>query len=199
MLRTRSGESIKLHDLLSEAVERGTAQVREKSPELPAEEQARVGRMIGIGAIKYADLSTDRTKDYVFDWERMLAFDGNTAPYLQYAHARIRSIFRRAQVDAESVRGITPTLDQPQERALALKLLSFDGAVTETAERYVPHRLCNYLFELAQEFTAFYEACPVLRAETDELRDSRLALADLTARVLAKGLDLLGIEAPERM
>jgi arginyl-tRNA synthetase len=199
MLRTRSGESIKLHDLLTEAAERGTAQVKEKSPELPLEEQARVGRMIGIGAIKYADLSTDRTKDYVFDWERMLSFDGNTAPYLQYAHARIRSIFRRAQVDAASVRGITPALHQPQERALALKLLSFDGAVTETAERYVPHRLCNYLFELAQEFTAFYEACPVLRAETKELRDSRLALADLTARVLAKGLDLLGIEAPERM
>jgi arginyl-tRNA synthetase len=199
MLRTRSGESIKLHDLLTEAAERGTAQVTEKSPELPVEEQARVGRMIGIGAIKYADLSTDRTKDYVFDWERMLSFDGNTAPYLQYAHARIRSIFRRAQVDAASVRGITPALHQPQERALALKLLSFDGAVTETAERYVPHRLCNYLFELAQEFTAFYEACPVLRAETKELRDSRLALADLTARVLAKGLDLLGIEAPERM
>jgi arginyl-tRNA synthetase len=199
MLRTRSGDSIKLHELLDEAVERGTAQVREKSPDLPPDEQARVGRMIGIGAIKYADLSTDRTKDYVFDWERMLSFDGNTAPYLQYAHARIRSIFRRAEVDPATVRHVTPTLEQPQERALALRLLSFDGAVSETAERYVPHRLCNYLFDLAQDFTAFYEACPVLRAETDELRLSRLALADLTARVIATGLDLLGIEAPERM
>jgi arginyl-tRNA synthetase len=199
MLRTRSGETIKLHALLAEAIERGTAQVREKSAELPADEQARVGRMIGIGAIKYADLSTDRTKDYVFEWERMLSFDGNTAPYLQYAHARIRSLFRRAGVEPTSVRHLTPTLDAPQERALALRLLSFDAAVSESVERYVPHRLCNYLFDLAQEFTAFYEACPVLRAETEELRNSRLALADLTARVIAKGLDLLGIEAPERM
>ena len=199
MLRTRSGETIKLHALLGEAIERGTAQVRDKSADLPADEQARVGRMIGIGAIKYADLSTDRTKDYVFDWERMLSFDGNTAPYLQYAHARIRSLFRRAAVEPASVRHLTPTLDAPQERALALRLLSFDGAVSETVERYVPHRLCNYLFDLAQDFTAFYEACPVLRAETDALRDSRLALADLTARVLEKGLGLLGIDAPERM
>lgn len=199
MLRTRSGATLKLHDLVAEAVERGTAQVKAKSPDLPPQEQARVGRMIGIGAIKYADLSTDRTKDYVFDWERMLSFDGNTAPYLQYAHARIRSLFRRAEVDAQTIRTIVPTLDQPQERALALRLLAFDAAVSETVERYVPHRLCNYLFDLAQDFTAFYEACPVLRAESEELRNSRLALADLTARVIAQGLDLLGIEAPERM
>jgi arginyl-tRNA synthetase len=199
MLRTRSGDPIQLKELISEAVERGIAQVAEKSPDLPPEEQERVGRMIGVGAIKYADLSTDRIKDYVFDWERMLSFDGNTAPYLQYAHARICSIFRRAGIDRATVRHETPTLAAPQERALALRLLGFDGAVCETADRYIPHRLCAYLFDLAQDFTAFYEACPVLRAETDELRTSRLALADLTARVLAKGLDLLGIEAPERM
>jgi arginyl-tRNA synthetase len=199
MLRTRSGETLKLHDLIREAVERGIAQVRDRSADLPPDEQARVGRMIGIGAVKYADLSTDRTKDYVFDWERMLSFDGNTAPYLQYAHARIRSLFRRAEVDPTAVRAVVPSLDQPQERALALRLLAFDAAVTETAQRYIPHRLCNYLFDLAQDFTAFYEACPVLRADTEEIRTSRLALADMTARVLAKGLDLLGIEAPERM
>lgn len=199
MFKTRSGESVKLQQLVDEAIERGTTTVAEKSPELDAAERSAVGRMIGIGAIKYADLSSDRVKDYVFDWGRMLAFEGNTAPYLQYAHARIRSIFRRAEVDPADVRGLVPSLDAPQERALARRLLSFDGAVAETVDRYAPHRLCTYLFELAQDFTAFYEACPVLRAESDELRLSRLALADLTARVLAQGLDLLGIAAPDRM
>jgi arginyl-tRNA synthetase len=199
MFKTRSGESVKLQELITEAIERGVASVADKNPELEIDERERVGRMIGIGAMKYADLSSDRIKDYVFDWDRMLAFEGNTGPYLQYAHARIRSIFRRAEVNAESVRDIVPILGTPAERALALKLLSFDGAVQETAERFTPHRLCTYLFELAQEFSAFYEACPVLRAETDELRLSRLALADHTARVLAQGLSLLGIDAPERM
>ena len=199
MFKTRSGESVKLQELIHESIERGTATVADKSPELSAAEQAAVGRMIGIGAIKYADLSTDRVKDYVFDWDRMLAFEGNTGPYLQYAHARICSIFRRAHVSRESVRSVTPSLGSPQERQLALKLLAFDGAVAETLDRYLPHRLCTYLFELAQDFTAFYEACPVLKAESDELRTSRLALADLTARVLACGLGLLGLDAPERM
>ena len=199
MFKTRSGESVKLQELITEAIERGVASVADKNPELEIDERERVGRMIGIGAMKYADLSSDRIKDYVFDWDRMLAFEGNTGPYLQYAHARIRSIFRRAEVSAEAVRDIVPILGTPAERALALKLLSFDGAVQETAERFTPHRLCTYLFELAQEFSAFYEACPVLRAETDELRLSRLALADHTARVLAQGLSLLGIDAPERM
>ncbi len=199
MFKTRSGESVKLQELVDEAIERGTSTVTEKSPDLDPAERAAVGRMIGIGAIKYADLSSDRVKDYVFDWGRMLAFEGNTAPYLQYAHARIRSIFRRAGVDPAAVRGLVPSLDAPQERALALRLLSFDGAVAETVERFAPHRLCTYLFDLAQDFTAFYDACPVLRADTDELRLSRLALADLTARVLAQGLDLLGIGAPDRM
>jgi arginyl-tRNA synthetase len=199
MFKTRSGESVKLQELIHESIERGTATVAEKSPELSPEEQAAVGRMIGIGAIKYADLSTDRVKDYVFDWDRMLAFEGNTGPYLQYAHARICSIFRRAEVSRESVRSVAPSLGSPQERQLALKLLAFDGAVAETLDRYLPHRLCTYLFELAQDFTAFYEACSVLKAESDELRTSRLALADLTARVLACGLGLLGIDAPERM
>jgi arginyl-tRNA synthetase len=199
MFKTRSGASVKLQELLDEAVERGIAKVAEKSPDLESDERDAVGRMIGIGAVKYADLSTDRVKDYIFDWDRMLAFEGNTAPYLQYAHARIRSIFRRAGVGPESVRSVAPQLGTEPERALALRLLGFDGAVAETVERYLPHRLCTYLFDLAQDFTAFYEACPVLKAETDELRTSRLALADLTARVLAGGLGLLGIDAPERM
>jgi len=199
MFKTRSGESVKLQALITEAIDRGTASVADKNPDLPIADRERVGRMIGIGAMKYADLSTDRIRDYVFDWDRMLAFEGNTAPYLQYAHARIRSIFRRAEIDADSVREVAPSLETPEERQLALRLLSFDGAVQETAERYTPHRLCTYLFDLAQDFSAFYEACPVLKAETDELKRSRLALADLTARVLAQGLSLLGIDAPEQM
>ena len=199
MFKTRSGEAVKLQALITEAIDRGTASVADKNPDLPLAERERVGRMIGIGAMKYADLSTDRIKDYVFDWDRMLAFEGNTAPYLQYAHARIRSIFRRAEVDPAAVRTVAPSLASPEERQLALRLLSFDGAVQETAERYTPHRLCTYLFDLAQDFSAFYEACPVLKAETDDLKRSRLALADLTARVLAQGLSLLGIDAPEQM
>ena len=198
MLRSRSGQTVKLIELLDEGVERAERAVAEKNPDLAPDERAAVARAVGIGAVKYADLSTDRIKDYVFDWERMLAFDGNTGPYLQYAHARIRSIFRRAGVDRTSVQAVAPTLDAPEERALALAILGFEAAVRETLERWAPHRLCTYLFELASTFTEFYEACPVLRSE-EPLRTSRLALADLTARVLASGLGLLGIEAPERM
>jgi arginyl-tRNA synthetase len=198
MLRSRSGETVKLIELLDEAVDRADRAVAEKNPDLPPDERAAVARVVGIGAVKYADLSTDRIKDYVFDWERMLAFDGNTGPYLQYAHARIRSIFRRAGVDPASVQAVTPTLATSEERALALGILGFEAAVRETLERWSPHRLCTYLFDLASTFTEFYEACPVLRSE-EPLRSSRLALADLTARVLATGLALLGIEAPERM
>jgi arginyl-tRNA synthetase len=198
MLRSRSGQSVKLVELLDEAVERAERAVAEKNPDLPPDERAAVARAVGIGAVKYADLSTDRIKDYVFDWDRMLSFDGNTGPYLQYAHARIRSIFRRAGVDRADVQAVIPTLEAPEERALALGILGFEAAVRETLERWAPHRLCTYLFDLASTFTEFYEACPVLRSE-EPLRSSRLALADLTARVLASGLGLLGIEAPERM
>jgi len=199
MFKTRSGESVRLQALLDEGVERAAAAVREKSPDMPADEQAAVSRMVGIGAIKYADLSNDRVKDYVFDWDRMLAFDGNTAPYLQYAHARICSIFRRAALDRSLVRGVVPSLHEPQERALALALLQFDSAVHDAVDKFSPHRLCTYLFDLAQTFTSFYEACPVLKDGHEATRESRLALCDLTARTLEQGLSLLGIEAPERM
>ncbi len=199
ILRTRSGETVKLIDLLDEAVQRADAAIAEKNPDLTADERAEVARMVGLGAVKYADLSTDRIKDYVFDWERMLSFDGDTAPYLQYAHARICSIFRRARIDRAACRDTVPTLGAPQERALALRLLGYEAAVTDTLERYSPHRLTGYLFDLASDFTAFYEACPVLRAPDEATRASRLALADLTARVLAHGLGLLGIDVPERM
>ena len=199
MLKSRSGESLKLNELLNEAIERAERAVVAKNPDLSATERTVVARAIGIGAVKYADLSTDRIKDYVFEWDRMLSFDGNTAPYLQYAHARICSIFRRAQVARDSVRGTTPVLGTPQERALAMRLLGFDTAVWDTIDRYSPHRLCTYLFDLAQDFTAFYEHCPVVKAADEATMQSRLALCDVTARVMEKGLDLLGIAAPERM
>lgn len=199
ILKSRSGEPAMLLDLVDAAVERGRAIVAERSPELPADEQARLADSIGIGSLKYAELSSDRIKDYVFDWDRMLAFDGNTAPYLQYAHARICSIFRRAGVERASVRQVVPVIGEPQERALALQLLQFDSAVHDTLDKFSPHRLCTYLFDLAQAFTAFYEACPVLKEGHEATRDSRLALCDLTARTLEQGLALLGIDAPERM
>jgi arginyl-tRNA synthetase len=150
-----------------------------------------------VGAVKYADLSTERVRDYVFDWDRMLAFEGDTGPYLQYAHARIRSIFRRAQV-APPPAGSPPLLGEPAERALALQLLRFAEAVEVTAETYSPSKLCTYLFDLATTFTGFYEACRVL-VDDQDVRSSRLGLCDLTARVLEQGLSLLGIEAPEQM
>jgi arginyl-tRNA synthetase len=198
-LRSRSGEAVKLVDVVNEAIERGEAAVAEKNPALPAEQRAEVGHAVGVGALKYADLSTDRVRDYVFDWDRMLSFDGNTAPYLQYAHARICSIFRRAGIDRGDARSTTPILAEPQERALAMRVLGFGSAVQETAERSSPHRLCTYLYELASDFTDFYEHCPVLKAPDAGTRASRLALSDVTARVLALGLQLLGIDAPEQM
>jgi len=200
-LRTRTGGSIKLIELLDEAVQRAVEVVEAKSPDLPPAERSAVAEAVGIGAVKYNDLVNDRSSDYIFDWARMLAMDGNTAPYLQYAHARIRSIFRRVQETTPGGAGAAGpvTLAEPAERNLALALAGFDGAVHSMAEHLQPHRLTGYLFELASAFTAFYESCPVLRAPTDELRGSRLALCELTASILAQGLELLGIEAPERM
>jgi arginyl-tRNA synthetase len=199
ILKSRAGETVKLAALLDEAVVRAEAAVAEKNPDMSEAERSAVANMIGIGAVKYSDLSTDRVKDYIFDWERMLSFEGNTAPYLQYAHARICSIFRRAEVSRASVRGVTPSLAQPQERALALRLLRFDSAVWEMIDTLSPHKLCTYLFDLATDFTAFYEHCPVLKTGHEDTRESRLALCDATARVMEQGLSLLGIRAPEQM
>jgi arginyl-tRNA synthetase len=198
MLRSRTGDSVKLIELLDEAVERAAAAIADKNPNLDDEQRAELARTIGIGAVKYADLSTDRVKDYVFDWDRMLAFDGNTAPYLQYAHARICSIFRRGELERTSVRSSAVTLDAPQERALALRLLAYPTAIQTTLETYSPHKLCTFVYELATDFTSFYEHCPILKAD-EPLRSSRLALADLTARVLEHSLGLLGIAVPEQM
>jgi arginyl-tRNA synthetase len=194
---SRSGGSERLVDLLSEGVARATASMAERPSDLESRQRAAAARSLGIGAVKYADLSTERMRDYVFEWDRMLAFEGATGPYLQYAHARIRSIFRKAGVPAPDG-AVPPLVNEPAERALALELLGFSEAVEATAAGYNPAKLCSYLFDLASTFTTFYEGCRVL--VTDEaLRNSRLALCDLTARVLQLGLSLLGMEAPDQM
>ena len=194
MLKTRSGESIKLIELLDEAVQRA-AEVLHDDPDMSAAERAQVARAVGIGAVKYADLSSDRIKDYVFDWKRMVAFEGNTGPYLQYALVRVRSIFRKAG----EAQGTGPLRIQAKaERALALELLGFGRALAEVEASLEPHKLCGYLYGLATSFSTFFTECPVLKAEPEE-RASRLALCELTARTLETGLTLLGIEAPERM
>ena len=199
MLRTRGGETVKLTDLLDEAVARADAAVAERAPELSEAERAPVAEVVGIGAVKFADLSTDRVKDYVFDWDRMLAFEGSTGPYLQYAHARIRSIFRRTVSGDDDFAAAEIVLAEQAERSLALVLLGFADALEATLEKWAPNRLCAYLYEVSSAFSTFYESCPVLKAPTEDLRRSRLRLADLTARVLAQGLALLGIAAPEQM
>jgi arginyl-tRNA synthetase len=196
--RTRTGENVRLTELLDEAERRAAVVVAEKNPDLDPATRDDVARMVGIGAVKYADLSNDRLKDYVFDFDRMLAMDGNTAPYLQYAHARIKSIFRRGADVLADVTGPV-AVREPPERALVLQLLGLESVAQATAESLQPHRLCTYLFELASSFTNFYERCPVLRAADEETRASRLVLCRLTAAALALGLGLLGIEAPERM
>lgn len=201
ILASRSGASLKLVDLLNEAVNRARAIVAERS-ELGQDEQDAIAHAVGIGAVKYADLSTARDKDYIFDWDRMLSMDGNTAAYLQYAHARIRSLIRKAATTPHSSPQSSPapaiTLAEPTERALALKISQYPAAVTTTARHQEPHRLCTYLYETATAFSAFYENCPVLNADP-ATRASRLALSTHTARVLQHGLGLLGITAPERL
>jgi arginyl-tRNA synthetase len=198
MLKTREGDAVKLADLVDEAIERAGAKVAEKNPDLDPEERTDLARKIGVGAIKYADLSSDRIKDYVFDWDRMLAFEGNTAAYVMYCCARSHSIFRKGAVDAGAVTGADIVIEAPAEHALAAAILRFGAVVHHVARTLEPHHLCGYLFEVAGLFATFYQACPVLQAE-EGTRRSRLALCELTARVLRRGLELVGIEAPERM
>ena len=196
--KTRSGGTVKLADLLDEAVERAGVLINEKSADLSDEEKARVIDAVGIGAVKYADLSKNRTTDYVFDWDNMLSFEGNTAPYMQYAYTRIHSIFTKADVDLNSLAEAPILLNDDKERALAVKLLQFEEAVSGVAKEGAPHILCGYLYELAGAFSSFYEHCPILNA-TDEVKASRLKLALLTQRTLKQGLDLLGIKTVEKM
>ncbi len=196
MFKTRAGDTVRLLDLLTEAVERAEKIVTEKNPDMPEDRRKSIAQAVGIGAVKYGDLSSDRVKDYVFDWARLINFDGNTAPYLQMAHARTRSILRKS---GETVDPNAIAVAVKQERDLALAVLAFPTVVNEVVSALQPHRLCTYLYELSTTFTAFFENCPVLKAPTEAERRSRLALCEVTARVLARGLGLLGIEAPEQM
>ena len=200
ILRTRSGAPLRLMALIEEAVAQSRAHIDEARPDLSEDDRARIAAQIGVGGIKYADLSVAHDSEYVFDLDRMLALTGNTGPYLQYASTRIRSIFRSIGVDPASceVADAPIMLDEPSERALGLLLLEFGTVVAAVGDELEPHRLCAYLFEVAQAFSAFYENCPVLKAE-GPVRDSRLALCALTLRVMVTGLDLVGIEAPEQM
>lgn len=198
--KTRSGDTVKLADLLDEAEERALKVVTEKNPELPEKTRKEIARVVGLGAVKYADLLPNRQSDYVFSWEKMLSFNGNTAPYLLYAYTRVRSIFRKG---GEGTSDLQPStfnlqLSSPEELALAKHLLNFGLTLEAVAEDYRPNFLCNYLYELAGHFARFYEACPVLKAEGAE-RATRLTLCDVTARVLKQGLDVLGIEVLEQM
>jgi len=198
--KTRSGETVKLTDLLDEAQERALNIVTAKNPALSEAERREIARVVGLGAVKYADLLPNRQSDYVFSWDKMLALHGNTAPYLQYAYARIRSIFRKGAIEASAIGAQLPVLSlaAPEEIALAKHLLNFGLTLEGAAEEYRLNFICNYLYELAGRFTAFYENCPVLKAGPEE-RACRLALCDLTARVLKQGLDVLGIEVLEQM
>jgi arginyl-tRNA synthetase len=197
--KTRAGGTVKLADLLVEAISRATDLVRDKNPGLPADDIAEIGRKVGIGAVKYADLSKTRTNDYIFDWDSMLSFEGNTAPYLQYADTRIRSIFRKANIDKDSY-AADIIITQNQEKQLALKLLQFEQVLQQVASDAYPHTLCNYVYDVASLFMSFYEHCPILKEDVSEQsKSSRLMLAKLSSDILSTGLDLLGIETMEQM
>lgn len=195
--KTRTGGTVKLADLLDEAVERAEKLISEKSTNLSAEEQHQVAEVVGIGAVKYADLSKNRTTDYVFDWDNMLTFEGNTAPYIQYAYTRIRSIFANSGIDPLQLAGEIQIKDD-KERQLALTLLKFEEAINTVVKEGTPHVLCAYLYDLAGAFSSFYEHCPILN-QAEAVKQSRLKLAALTAKVLKQGLDLLGIKTVEKM
>ncbi len=197
--KTRTGGTVRLADLLDEAAERADKLISEKSTQLSPAEKAAVVEAVSIGAVKYADLSKNRTTDYIFDWDNMLSFEGNTAPYMQYAYARIRSIFNKVGIDLSQIEKAPINLNDEKERALALKLMQFDEALHIVAKEGTPHILCAYLYELAGIFSSFYEICPILTASSETLKLSRLKLALLTSKTLKIGLDLLGIKTVEKM
>jgi len=196
--KTRAGGTVKLSDLLDEALERARRLVAAKNPDMPADELEALANAVGIGAVKYADLSKNRTTDYIFDWDNMLAFEGNTAPYMQYAYTRVLSIFRKAGME-ESMLTAPVKITEEREAALAARLLQFEETLTTVAREGTPHVMCAYLYDVAGLFSGFYEHCPILTAESEGVRQSRLKLALLTAKTLKIGLDTLGIQTVERM
>ncbi|ORJ50656.1 arginine--tRNA ligase [Kluyvera intermedia] len=197
--KTRAGGTVKLADLLDEALERARRLVAEKNPDMPADELEKLANAVGIGAVKYADLSKSRTTDYVFDWDNMLAFEGNTAPYMQYAYTRVLSVFRKADIDESALLAANVVISEDREAQLAARLMQFEETLNVVAREGTPHVMCAYLYDLAGLFSGFYEHCPILSAESEEVRNSRLKLALLTAKTLKLGLDTLGIETIERM
>jgi len=197
--KTRAGGTVKLADLLDEALERARRLVAEKNPDMPTDELEKLANAVGIGAVKYADLSKNRTTDYIFDWDNMLAFEGNTAPYMQYAYTRVLSVFRKADIDESALAAAPVVITEEREAQLAARLLQFEETLTVVAREGTPHVMCSYLYDLAGLFSGFYEHCPILSAESEETRNSRLKLALLTAKTLKLGLDTLGIETVERM
>ena len=197
--KTRAGGTVKLSDLLDEALERARRLVAEKNPDMPADELEKLANAVGIGAVKYADLSKNRTTDYIFDWDNMLAFEGNTAPYMQYAYTRVLSVFRKANIDESVLANAPVTITEDREAQLAARLLQFEETLSVVARDGTPHVMCAYLYDLAGLFSGFYEHCPILSAESEAVRNSRLKLAQLTAKTLKLGLETLGIETVERM
>ncbi|EBH1916350.1 arginine--tRNA ligase [Salmonella enterica] len=197
--KTRAGGTVKLADLLDEALERARRLVAEKNPDMSADELEKLANAVGIGAVKYADLSKNRTTDYIFDWDNMLAFEGNTAPYMQYAYTRVLSVFRKADIDEQALASALVIISEDREAQLAARLLQFEETLTVVAREGTPHVMCAYLYDVAGLFSGFYEHCPILSAENDAVRNSRLKLAQLTAKTLKLGLDTLGIETVERM
>lgn len=197
--KTRAGGTVKLSDLLDEALERARRLVAEKNPDMPADELEKLANAVGIGAVKYADLSKNRTTDYVFDWDNMLAFEGNTAPYMQYAYTRVLSVFRKAGIEEQVLENAQVAIREEREAQLAARLLQFEETLSVVAREGTPHVMCAYLYDVAGLFSGFYEHCPILTAESDEIRLSRLKLALLTSKTLKLGLETLGIETVERM
>ena len=206
VLKSREGEVIKLHDLLEEAIRRAEQSIDDKNPDLLGKEREEVARAVGIGAVKYADLSTERTKDYVFDWEKMLSFEGNTAPYLQYAYARISSIFRKWGGDRESLTTNFESLMESElstlrgeEILLSRRLVEFPSILDDSVSTFSPHKLCKHLHSIASSFASFYENCAILKEDNEIISQRRLALCEATSRELKLGLEMMGINVPERM
>mgnify|MGYP005990093435 FL=1 len=200
--KTRTGGTIKLAELLDEAVSRASDLIKEKNPEITADDLAEISAKVGIGAVKFADLSKNRTSDYIFNWKTMLSFEGATAPYLQYAYSRIQSIFSKAEGVKAGVTQTQANIDiiEPQEKALALKILQLEDVIDAVISECTPNLLCNYLYELASLYMSFYEACPILKEGiSDEVKASRLALCQVVAQTLKQGLDVLGIDVMDRM